>query len=79
MMTMLSMIMKILLLLILKMKKVVPTGERRMKKRAEEEGRTPKQASVPLKVGVSGDEWGSVVMRHNRGLSDPGREAASSH
>lgn len=49
MMAMMTMIMMILLLLILKMTKVRHTGERRMKKRAEEEGRTPKQASVPSK------------------------------
>ena len=49
MMTMMSMIMMLMM-------KVVHTGERRMKKRAEEEGRTPKQASVPLKVGVSCDQ-----------------------
>ena len=37
-----------------------------MKKRAEEEGRTPKQASVPSKLVL-------MVNRCKNALSDPGR------
>ena len=39
-----------------------------MKKRAEEEGRTPKQASVPSTLGLM------VNRSNNAALSDPGRE-----